>query len=36
MERLVYYGLLYFLAIKSFQTKTCFTEKSSPKRNERF
>ena len=36
MERLVYYGLLCFLAINSFQTKTCFTEKSSPKRNERF
>ena len=36
MEWLVYYGLLCFLAINSFQTKTCFTEKSSPKRNERF
>ena len=36
MERLVYYGLLYFLAINSFQTKTCFKEKSSPKRNEWF
>ena len=36
MERLVYYGLLCFLALNSFQTKTCFTEKSSPKRHERF
>ena len=37
MERLVYYDLLCFLAINSlFQTKTCFTEKFSPKRHERF
>ena len=36
MERLVYYGLLCFLAINSFQTKTCFTEKSSPKKNKLF
>ena len=29
-------GLLCLLAINSFQTKTYFTEKFSPKRNERF
>ena len=32
MERLVYYGLLCFLAINSFQTKTCFTKKILPEK----
>ena len=32
MEQLVYYGLLCFLAINSFQTKTCFTKKILPEK----